>query len=348
MKVLCFGPGAIGSYIGGSLGLVGNPITYIALPETIPPLKENGISVEDLSGTVRRLTRFDVYASAAEALSEQSYDLAVFAVKGFNTDELLKDLKPLAAQMPPVLSLQNGVENEAKIAAVLGEEKVIPCSVCTAISRGQEGAIKVAKLRGIGIAEGNPIVPQIIQEFAEAGLKPKLMKNARGMKWSKMISNLLSNAASAILGMTPAEVYADPDGYRLEILQLRETLSVMKALGIRPCDIPGTPIKALCVAAQYLPKCFAQPLLIRGVGGGRGSKMPSFYIDLHAGRKESEVEFLNGAVVRAGKKAGIPTPVNRGYYEILTALSEGSLPLETYEKNPAKLLADIFSNYLEN
>ena len=161
------------------------------------------------------------------------------------------------------------------------------------------------------------------------------------MKWSKLISNLMSNAASAIFDMTPAEVFADPDGFALEMDQIRETLDVMKGLGIRPVNIPGVPIRALCFAVRYLPAFIARPILVKAVGGGRGSKMPSFYIDLHAGRKESEVEFLNGAVVRYGKKTGVPTPVNKAYYETLTALAQGSLPMSTYDHAPKKLRDEL-------
>ena len=82
---------------------------------------------------------------------------------------------------------------------------------------------------------------------------------------------------------------------------------------------------------------------MKAVGGGRGGKMPSFYIDLHAGRKESEVEFLNGAVVRFGSRLGIPTPVNQAYYEVLTGLAQGRLPLDSYEKDPKKLREEISS-----
>jgi len=142
----------------------------------------------------------------------------------------------------------------------------------------------------------------------------KLMKDGPAMKWSKLISNLLSNAASAIFDMPPAEVFGDPDGFELELKQIKETLAVMKSLSISPVDIPGVPIRLLCLGVHFLPAFIARPLLVKAVGGGRGSKMPSFYIDLHAGRKESEVEFLNGAVVRYGSSTGVKTPVNRAYY----------------------------------
>ncbi len=340
MKILCFGAGAIGSYIAGSLALIGNPLVYIEQEQFIEPLKNNGVRIEDVSGEKHHLKRFEAYGSADEAFEKHDFDLVITAVKGFNTEDVIRALRPHAAKIPAILSLQNGVENEEKYAAAFGEDKIIPCSVCTAISRGEQGSIRVEKLRGIGIADTHPICELLVRECCEAGLKAKLMPDGPAMKWSKMISNLLANAGSAIFNMPPAEVFGDPDGFALEIKQIRETLDVMKALGISPVNIPGVPVKALCFAVRCLPGFIARPILVKAVGGGRGGKMPSFYIDLHAGRRESEVEFLNGAVVRYGEKLGIDTPVNKAYYEILTQLASGALPLDTYERDPKKLRAE--------
>ena len=336
MKILCFGAGAIGSYIAGSLALIGNPLVYIEQERFIPGLLQNGVRIEDIHGEKLHLKRFEAYGSADEAFERHDFDLVITAVKGFNTDDVITALKPHAAQIPAILSLQNGVENEGKYTAAFGEDKVIPCSVCTAISRGEQGSIRVEKLRGIGIADTHPLCEELVRECCEAGLKAKLMPDGPAMKWSKLISNLLSNAASAIFNMTPAAVFADADGFQLEMKQIRETLDVMKGLGISPVNIPGVPVKVLCFAVRFLPAFITSPVLVKAVGGGRGGKMPSFYIDLYAGRKESEVEFLNGAVTRYGESLGIPTPVNRAYYETLTKLAQGELPLDLFAGSPKK------------
>ena len=160
------------------------------------------------------------------------------------------------------------------------------------------------------------------------------------MKWSKLLTNLLANASTAILDMAPAEVFSHPGLYRLEIAQLREALAVMDAQGIKVVNLPGTPVRALAWAARSLPISLSRPLLRRAVGGGRGGKMPSLHIDLHSGRGKSEVETLNGAVVRYGERFGISTPVNRLFNETLLALSAGKLPLDAYTRQPAKLIQD--------
>ena len=79
----------------------------------------------------------------------------------------------------------------------------------------------------------------------------------------------------------------------------------------------------------------------QAIGAGRGGKMPSFHIDLYSGRGKSEVEWLNGAVVRYGQKAGVKTPVNKVLTDILLALTHGDLSLDTYARQPEKLLSQI-------
>jgi 2-dehydropantoate 2-reductase len=158
------------------------------------------------------------------------------------------------------------------------------------------------------------------------------------MKWSKMLTNLIANATSAILDMSPAEIFANPDLYRLEIEQLRETLAVMQVKNIQVVDLPGTPVRLLAFAVRYLPLVISRPFLSKAVGGGRGGKMPSFHMDLHSGRGKSEVDYLNGAVVRAGKETGVPTPVNQLLTETLLKLTNGETALTEFAHQPEQLL----------
>jgi len=157
------------------------------------------------------------------------------------------------------------------------------------------------------------------------------------MKWSKLLTNLLANATSAILDMTPDEVFSNPAAYRLEVLAQREALRVMAVLGYGVVDLPGTPVRLLSLGMRYLPPAVSQPLVRRFAGKGRGEKMPSFYIDLHSGRGMSEVDYLNGAVVRFGAQAGVPTPVNQMLNQTLLDLTRGSIPLEAFRHQPDRL-----------
>ncbi len=348
MKFLSFGAGAIGTYIGGSLSLAGHELVFIEQPAVVEELRERGLRL-DLSVDKRRESRdsfvvppsaFRIAASLEEALLYGPFDVGLFALKSYDTASALETLVPFADKVPPLLCLSNGVDNEPLIAAALGADRVIAGTVTSAVGKRAAGDIVLEKLRGIGVAAGHPLSGQLAAALDAAFLNCRLFEDAASMKWSKMLTNLLANPTSAILDMTAAQVFADPRLYRLEIAMLRECLAVMEAQGIKVVDLPGTPVRALALAAG-LPAWLSKPFLSRAAGAGRGGKMPSFHIDLHSGRGRSEVEYLHGAVVRAGRNLGIPTPVNAALTDTLMVLTRGSLPLDEFAGQPEKLLSRV-------
>jgi 2-dehydropantoate 2-reductase len=337
MKILSFGAGAVGTYLGGSLALSGHAVTFLERPEATEILHRNGLHLE-IKGGIHTIPNPLIASSLSDALGQTTFDLALFALKSFDTRSAIQDIVPFAHDFPPLLCVQNGVENEAMLANVLGVNKVIPASLTSALARREVGDILLERLRGIGIAAQNALSRPLVLAMNEAGLNARLYAKADDMKWSKMLTNLIANATSAILDMTPGEIYRDPNLFRLEQAQLMESLQVMKAQNIQVVDLPGTPVRALVFVVEHLPDKLARPILTRGIGSGRGGKMPSFHIDLYHGRGKSEVEYLNGAVVRAGKKLGIPTPANQVLTETLVELTQGKLPLDTYKQRPDRLL----------
>jgi 2-dehydropantoate 2-reductase len=102
-------------------------------------------------------------------------------------------------------------------------------------------------------------------------------------------------------------------------------------------DLPRTPVRALAFGVRWLPAFIARPLLARAVGAGRGGKMPSFHIDLHQGNGQTEVRWLNGAVVGHGQQHHIPTPINRLLTETLEGLSAGRLAKDDFRHRPEAL-----------
>lgn len=348
LKVLTFGAGAIGTYIGGSLALAGHPVVFVEQQKVADDLRQRGMRL-DLTLDARRKTRdvslldssaFVIVASLEEALRYGPFDLALFALKSFDTQAALDGIKPFADKMPSILCLSNGVSNEPAIAEALGADRVIYGTVTSAIGRRGAGDIVLEKLRGVGIAKGHPLSEKLNVAFNKAFLNSRLFEDAASMKWSKMLTNLIANPTSAILDMTAAEVFANKDLYKLEIDMLKECLEVMKAQGLEVVDLPGTPVRALAFATT-LPLWLSNPFLGRAAGAGRGAKMPSFHIDLHSGRGKSEVDYLHGAVVRAGEKYKVPTPVNKVLTETLLALTNEEVPLEEFARKPEKLLKKL-------
>ncbi len=340
MRFLCFGAGAIGTYLGGSLALCGQSVVFLERPEPAERLRRSGLTLH-LAGGKQHIESPQIATNLDDALTTGPFDAAILAVKAFDTAELMETLKPYRVALPPVLCFQNGVENEALVTAALGEDKVISGTVTTAIGRPGPGEIAVERLRGVGLANEHILVNSLMGVLDAAGLQPRLYPDAASMKWSKMLTNLLANASSAILDMPPAEIFADPQLFRMEMRMLREALQVMHAQGIRVVDLPATPVRALAFAAAYLPIWLSQPLMRRTLSAGRGAKMPSFHIDLHQGRGKSEVTYLNGAVVRFGERFALATPVNRLLTDTLLELTTGALPIQRFAHRPEEFLAQL-------
>jgi 2-dehydropantoate 2-reductase len=340
MRILFFGAGAIGTYIGGSLALAGHKIAYIERPEVAEHIQRDGISIS-IAGQVSRIPLAAVFGGAADAMKSGPFDLCVFALKSYDTAAAVRVLEPLKGKLPPVLCLQNGVENETELEPAFGSGNVIPGTVTSAVGRTLAGIVTLERKRGVGIAAGHPLSIPVAAAFKSAGLNARLYPSARSMKWSKMLTNLIGNASSAITGSRPAEVYAHPRLFLLEREMLRECLRVMRRAGISVTDLPGTPVRALALAVERLPGSLARPILVRAVGGGRGGKMPSLFLDLQTGRGKTEVQWLNGAVARTGRELGVPAPVNFLLAETLTRLTDGTEKREAYLGKPESLISRL-------
>lgn len=346
LKWLSFGAGAIGTYIGGSLALAGDDVVFLEQPAALEVLRQRGLRLDLRADRRRRGGGPSVIPPEAatfagsldEALGHGPYDAAIFALKSFDTPAALQSMEPGGERLPPILCFSNGVENEAQMAAVLGKTKVLAATVTSAIGRHGPGDIVLERLRGVGIVSNHPISGRVLEAANSAGLNARPFRNADAMKWSKLLTNLIANPTSAILDMTAAEVLKHPALYRLEIGALRECLDVMRARAIPVVDLPGTPVRALALTVR-LPTWFSRPFLARAAGAGRGGKMPSLHIDLHSGRGQSEVEYLHGAVARAGREAGIPTPINAFLTETLLSLADRRIQMDEFSRQPEKLVA---------
>jgi 2-dehydropantoate 2-reductase len=339
LTILILGAGAIGGYLGASLALHGHRIVTLEREHNAEILRKQGFFLT-IGERTHHLENIAVVTSIEEALKFVSFDAVFIAVKSYDTEAVITILAPYSAQLPAIVCFQNGVENEAAFSAALGAGKVIAGTVTTAVAKEGPGRIKLERLRGIGLSANHAISKRLAAAMNAARLNARLYENADSMKWSKLLTNLLCNATCAILDLTPAQVIANPELFDLEIRQLQEALSVMRALNLKVVDLPGTPVRALAFGIQ-LPTALDQPLMARKVGSGRGGKMPSLHIDLFNRRDRSEVDWLNGAVVRTGERMAVKTPVNKLLNETLTKLVENEITLETYKQNPEKLLAEL-------
>ena len=336
MDYLLIGAGAIGTYIGASLAHAGCKVSFLERAEFTEQLRQTGVKLK-LPASEIVIPKVEVFSNPKQAFM-QKYDVVVFAMKSFDTKIAAESLQPYQSQIGTILCLQNGVENEALIESILPETTVTAGSVTSAVSRVGAGQVALEKMRGIGVESTSIFGKNIFLDFKQANLNPELYSSRADMKWSKMLSNLLGNATCAILDQTPEQVFTDPDIFHIEMLQMKESLQVMKSYGWKAIDIPKSPIGLLCGLIQTMPEGLLRIVLAKILGAGRGNKMPSFHIDLHSGSQNSEVEYLNGAVSRFGIKAGIATPVNDKLTEILVSLVKNREDISKYRNNPGALL----------
>lgn len=263
ISVLVFGAGAIGTYVGGSLALAGQRVVFIEQEFIASELQLRGLRLDVSNDRQRKapetlIVAPDTYkcvASLAEAMQQGPFDIAIFAMKSFDTADALEGIKPFMNNMPPVLCLQNGVDNEPVIAQLLGNGRVIAGTVTCSIARQAAGDIMLEKARGIGIATGHPLSDRLEKVFNSASLNAHLFEHAYDMKWSKVLANLPGSATSAIVDMSPAEVFSNPGLYALEMRMAQEALAVITAQGFHVVNLPkdSCPCFGLGIAHASLP-----------------------------------------------------------------------------------------------
>jgi 2-dehydropantoate 2-reductase len=343
------GAGAIGCFIGGHLATTGHRVTLVGLTALIPKIAKDGLTLRWPNQPAKT-----IFPNATNTLVEPEtpYDFILLTTKSPDTLTAAKQLTtlPLADDKTHFISFQNGIGNEEKLVELFGRPQVMAGTLTIPISVPELGVIAVSKAKGgLGVAplsDGQP-VNLLADALNQAGLPTVTYPDYQAMKWSKLLLNIINNASSAILNWTPAQIIAHPDLFDLEIQALREGVAVMKALGLKPVKLPAYPVNWLArlVAARWLPMAVTRSILRPFMVSGRGTKMPSLQIDLAAGQPVSEVGVLNGAIVEAGEKLGIATPVNQTLTDILSGLVSGELAWPDYQNQPKKLLEAVASNF---
>ncbi len=333
--VVVIGGGAVGSFVAALLAGSGGRVTLIGRPGS-GARGPSEIVVHAPDGAVRRalVERADGVAD----LERPAY--AILAVK-------MPDL-PAAVEAcgawpnVPVVTLQNGLGAEELVAAARPNAPLLAGSLTAPIERGADGTLAWRKRRGIAlgpVAGDTTAIRQAIRDALErGGLPVAVVRDWRAMKWSKLLTNLVANAVPALLDAEVGAVFADRRLFDLERSQVREALAVMRALGLAPIVLPGADVRLLALGFR-VPALIAQPVLRRVVDGARGGKAPSLLLHLRAGGGPSESPWLNGGVARAGRQAGVPTPVNAALAALLDAAAADPAAWARTRGRPEALLA---------
>jgi 2-dehydropantoate 2-reductase len=352
VNILILGAGAIGCLVGGKLAQSGHAVTLVGRERLVTAIQARGLQMRmgETTEIIHNLRPVDsIHAAFWHAAEEKiSYDLAILTVKSYDTVAILTEIASAIEAnrqpLPAILSLQNGVGNEEAIAARFGADKVIAGTITAPVEVPEAGVIHVAKPKfvvGLARWEGfgdESLFGRVETSLNESGIRVTRYADARSMKWTKLLMNMIGNATSAILGQPPGVTFADQGVADLEIDALREALAVMRAAGIHPVDVEKYPLGRLAPLIRYAPKPILRPALRRIVGGARGGKMPSLYLDLEKGKRANEVDWLNGAVVRLGQAEGVETPVNQWLNQTVQHLAHHPQERSQWHGNPAKLM----------
>ncbi len=341
MRIAVVGAGAVGSVLGGCLAAGGHGVVLVG---RTGPQRPIGGTLE-LWGPGNRRRSVPVTRVASSAGLPQDLDAAILAVKRFDLPgavDVLRDLPGL-----PAVTVQNGIGAEELLLTRRPGSGLIAASLTAAVELGAGGEARWLRRGGIGLAPVDGDVEAVAVALADAfragGMPAVRMRDAASMKWSKLLTNLVGNATSALLDLDVGAIYADPQLYEIERRQLLEALAVMGALGQRPVALPGADVPLL-VRVLRAPPVLGRPILARVLGGVRGGKMPSLRLALRAGPGPTEVAWLNGAVADAAARAGIPAPVNAALWRLVEDAAEDPARRAWFVGRPERLVAALVAS----
>ena len=292
MKICVLGAGALGCAIGGVLAEAGHEVWLVNRGQAhVQAMLRHGLLMRE-NGVDRAVP---VHA-ATDCRDIGVVDLAIVLVKSFHTREVITSARPIIGPDTVVLSLQNGLGHEDILAEVVGRQHVLAGKTYTGGVMLAPGHI-IAGTRGketiIGELDGrvSERVQRIAAAFNQAGLACEVSENILGTMWDKLLVNVATGALGAITHLTYGDLYDVPEIEACAVAAVGEAMAVAKAAGI--VLTTTEPRQAWVKASAGLPPEFKVSMLQSLEKGSA-----------------TEVDYVNGAVVRWGQKYGVPTPTN--------------------------------------
>ncbi len=284
LKVAVMGAGAVGCYYGGMLARAGHEVVLIARPPHVAAIARDGLRMQT--------TRFDervALAASSEASAVQGARLVLFCVKSLDTESAGALLRPHLAPDALVLCLQNGVDNADRLRSVLPQQAVAAAVVYVATEMAGPGHVRHHG-RGELVIEPASASEAVAQALIAAGVPTEISSNVRGALWAKLILNCAYNAVSAITQL-PYGRTVQGEGMK-DVMRdvVAECLAVARAEGIQVADDVHA--------------------AVAGLADSKPAQLSSTAQDLARG-KPTEIDYLNGLIVKRGEALGIATPANR-------------------------------------
>lgn len=294
MRIAVMGAGAVGCYYGGMLARAGHEVVLVGRPVHVDAVTRDGLLLD----TRDFQERVPVRASTG-AEGVRGAQLVLCCVKSTDTADAATAMAPHLAPEAIVLSLQNGVDNAERLQALLGRE-VGAAVVYVATEMAGPGHVKHHG-RGELVIGPSDATARLVDLFSAAGVPVEVSDNVVGALWAKLILNCAYNALSAITQLPYGRLVAGDAVEDVMRDAVQECLDLAWAEGI---TVPGDCWAAVQRIAQTMPSQFS-----------------STAQDLARG-KRSEIDHLNGFVLRRGKALGVATPVNRVLYSLVKLLEE--------------------------
>ena len=292
------GAGAVGCYYGGMLARAGHEVVLIARPQHVAAVQQHGLLLD-----TQTFKEHVALQASSDAAAVRGAQCVLLCVKSTDTEDAAQAIAPHLAPDAVVLSLQNGVDNAERAQALLAQT-VIPTVVYVATGMAGPGHVKHYG-RGELVIGPSERSPALVQEFAKAGVPVQISDNVMGALWSKLIINCAYNALSAITQLPYGRMV---QGVGMEAVMrdaVSECLAVAQARGVR---LP--------------PDIWEQVWAISRSMAGQFSSTAQ---DLSRG-KRSEIDHLNGYLLRLGAQLGIATPVNRALHALVKTLEDKQNP----------------------
>jgi 2-dehydropantoate 2-reductase len=295
------GAGAVGSFYGAMLARAGHPVTLIARPAHVQAIAEHGLQLH-MGGTVHTVR----LAASTELAAVADADLVLCCVKSTDTAAVARALAPLLRPDALVLSLQNGVDNAQTLARVL-TQPVVPAAVYVATAMPGPGAVQhhgrgdlvIGPIDAAAAADAalDARLQDVVALFAAAQVPVQVSGDVMGALWRKLLVNCAYNAVSALTQQPYGRMAAQAEIVALQQAVVREVVAVAQAAG-QPMDLDAS-LAAMAQIASAMP-------------GQRSSTAQ----DMARGRP-TEIDHLNGAIVRRGAELGVPTPVNQALFALV-------------------------------
>jgi 2-dehydropantoate 2-reductase len=298
MKIAVMGAGAVGCYYGGMLARAGHEVTLIGRPQHVEAVRRDGLFLDTPS-----FQSHVPMAARTDAAGVARATLVLVCVKSTDTEAAAADMAPHLERDAFLLSLQNGVDNAQRLQAVLKRE-VAPAVVYVATEMAGPGHVKHHG-RGELVVGPSAAGHGVVALFGAAGVPVQVSDNVAGALWAKLVLNCAYNALSAI-SQRPYGPLAQAEGVQTVMRDVvAECLAVAQGLGV---SVPGDMWDAVQRIALTMPTQYS-----------------STAQDLARG-KRSEIDHLNGHVVRQGEALGIATPANRVLHTLVKLLEDRAAP----------------------